>query len=156
MWNGEIPQGKTLRVGFDIGGVISRYPAQMKELMRALTTGGVEVFLVTDMNKADALKAREANGLDFIPESNVLSANWNDHGDLCKTEVIRQYGLDVLIDDRPDYASSGDFIGLVLSPRPHVPYYHPTWKNEGTPAKVVPPEEYEEFLAWKARGEPAT
>jgi hypothetical protein len=157
-----------VKVAFDIGGLISRYPNMMKELMSSLIRGGSEVFILTDMNPRDALAACRENGLmgfighkgipksmdvehDWsIRESWILSADWSRHGDLCKSELMELYEIDILIDDRPDYAASGDFIGLVLSPRPDVPYYSPEWVNKSTPAVCVPPEEYEAFKSWKA------
>jgi hypothetical protein len=66
---------------------------------------------------------------------------------------MAEHRIDILIDDRPDYCAEGDFIGLVLSPRPSVPYYHPAWVNKSTPAVCVPPEEYEEFKRWKSSQE---
>lgn len=161
----------SLRVAFDIGGVISRYPEKMKDFMEALHRGGAEVMIVTDMNQADALACCRENGLmEFvghkgipktddvehdwsIRQSWVVSADWSRDGDLCKSNVVEECEIDILIDDRPDYVATGDFIGLVLSPRPGVPYYAAGWSNKSTPAVCVPPEEYEEYRAWKAARE---
>jgi hypothetical protein len=139
-----------VKIAFDIGGVISRYPERMMQMMSALLRGGVEVYIITDMNQRDALATCEQNSLlAIIGPERVFSADWSAHGDRCKTEVCKKLGIDVLIDDRPDYCAEGDFIGLVLSPRPHVPYYASGWSNAGTSAVCVPPEEYESFKKWK-------
>ena len=139
-----------MKVAFDIGGVISRYPECMRWLIAALIRGGAQVYVLTDMKKEDALAAlRENQLIHLFAEDHVLSADWSDHGDLCKSVVCEREGIRVLIDDRPDYLAHGDFIGLALSPRPRVPYYHPTWINRSTPAVCVPPEEYEDFKAWR-------
>jgi hypothetical protein len=150
------PLNGKLKVAFDIGGVVSRYPTHMRELMYALKTAGQEIFILTDMNKKDAISAIQHNDLrawtDSIPlfdDDHILSADWSAHGDLCKTKLMEEHGIHILIDDRPDYVAFGSFIGLVLAPRA-VPYYHPTWINKSTPAVMVPPEEMEEFMAWKA------
>lgn len=141
-----------MRVAFDIGGLISRYPKEMKRLMEALSDGGVEVHIVTDMNAGDAWNACVNNGLDLLVDPRrVHSCDWSQHGDLCKTEMMERMGIDILIDDRPDYCASGKFIGLVLSPRPHIDYYHRSWNKGMTPAVMVPPEEWEAFQAWKAQ-----
>lgn len=143
-------KNRVLRVGFDIGGVISRYPVEMKAIMWALVLGGAEIYIVTDMNPTDAAAACRENDLDtIVPADHIISANWSDHGDLCKTKVIERLKLDFMLDDRADYCAAGDFIGFVLSPRPHVPYYHKTWVNRSTPAVCVPPEQYEEFQKWR-------
>jgi len=140
-----------MKVAFDVGGLISRYPIQMKAMMKALIAGGVEVYILTDMNQQDARAACETNGIDFISQDRILSADWSCHGDLCKTRMCEAHGIDILLDDRPDYTAHGDFIGLNLSPRPHTPYYADGWVNKNTPAVCVPPEEYEEFKRWKAK-----
>src|SRR5688500_10946570 len=105
-----------MKIAFDIGGTISRYPTTFIRMMKALQDGGVEVFILTDMNNADAMKLCEQNDIDFIDESRILSADWNTYGDLCKSRLMQQHSIDILIDDRPDYCATGPFIGLVLSP----------------------------------------
>ncbi len=147
-----------LKVAFDLGGLISRYPGEMKTLMACLIRSGAEVFILTDMNHIDARRAITENNLGgFISadwSKHILSADWSKHGDLCKTILMEMHKINILIDDRPNYAAIGNFIGLVLSPRPHVPYYHNTWVNRSTPAVMVPPDEYEAFKQWKAEREP--
>lgn len=137
-------------IAFDIGGVISRYPEQMRELMLAFQAAGTDVRVLTDMCPDDARASLNANGFDFMPDDKIHSADWTAHGDRCKSEVIRREGIDVLIDDRPDYCAEGDFIGLVLSPRPQKPYYATEWVNPRSSLTFVPTTEYEAFLAWKA------
>jgi hypothetical protein len=140
-----------MKIAFDIGGVISRYPAPMKLLMQALMDGGVDVHVLTDMCPDDAHTCLHDNGFEFIPNDNVHSADWTQHGDRCKTEVIHREGFDILIDDRPDYCAEGDFIGLVLSPRPQKPYYATEWVNHRSALTFVPTSEYEAYIAWKAQ-----
>lgn len=145
-----------MKIAFDIGGVISRYPNQMKELMHDLWQSGNEIYILTDMNQVDAIACINENDLNYCvgdlfdrrPER-ILSADWSKYGDRCKTVLMDKHDIDILIDDRPDYCAEGGFIGLTLSPRPGVPYYHETWINRSTPAVMVPPEEYEEFKKWR-------
>jgi hypothetical protein len=137
-----------VKVAFDIGGLVSRHPALMCDMMRALAAGGVDVYVLTDMNPRDAYTACRDNAVPVRPDR-ILSANWAEHGDLCKTKLVELHGIDVLVDDRPDYCASGDFVGLVLSPRPEVPYNHPDWVNRTSQTVCVPPEHYEEFLEWQ-------
>ncbi len=141
-----------MKVAFDIGGVLSRYPDTFMGLMENLREGwDVEIYIVTDMNSDDAWAAVVENKFDLlVKRERVLSADWSKHGDLCKTKVCEEHGIDILIDDRPDYVAQGNFIGLILSPRPDVPYYAKGWVNKSTPAVCVPPEEYEEFQKWKS------
>jgi hypothetical protein len=139
-----------MKIGIDIGGVISRYPSQMMMLIDTFNATGHQVYILTDMAYDDAVGALRENGFgDFIGASRIISCDWPKHGDLCKTIKAEELGLDILIDDRPDYLASGYFIGLCLSPRPNVPYYHPSWVNKSTPTVCVPPEEYEAFKRWR-------
>ncbi len=40
--------------------------------------------------------------------------------------LMKKRAIDIMIDDRPDYVSEGVPIGLILAPRPHTPYFHPS------------------------------
>lgn len=117
-----------MRIAFDIGGVISKYPDQMMEMMKALIAGGQDVYILTDMSKETAVPMCRMNGIDFIDDDHILCADWGAYHDRAKTVVCESMGIDVLIDDRPDYAAEGNFIGMVLSPRPRKPYYAGSWK----------------------------
>lgn len=140
-----------VKMAFDIGGVLSRYPKTMASLVQALHRGGIELYVVTDMKKDIALQTlRDNNFLQWFDEDHVLSADWSTHGDLCKTVLCEEHGIQILVDDRPDYVAQGAFVGLALSPRPHQAYYHLSWINHTSMTVCVPPEEYEEFKAWRA------
>jgi hypothetical protein len=119
---------KRYKIGFDIGGTISKFPDQMLALMRALTTSAeFEVFIVTDMKREDAISSLEKNSI-VVDRDHLICADWSKNMDLCKSIVMKERGIDIMIDDRPDYITEGVPIGLALMPRPHLPYFHPTWK----------------------------
>lgn len=119
-----------MKIAFDIGGVITRYPAEMKTLMRALQAGGIDVHIMSDIPMDTLRTLIELNDLAFIPVSNVHSADWAADQDMCKSKMCESLGIDMLIDDRPDYCAVGNFIGLVVSPRPATTsYYAEGWKN---------------------------
>lgn len=142
---------RSLRIGIDIGGCITRYPSVFAALGHVLITGGAKVYIVTDMSKGDAVASMHANKLGWLlSNSTLLNANWSELNDLCKTRLIEEHEIDIMIDDRPDYVAEGNFVGLVVSPRPSVPYYHPKWVNKSTSIVCVPPEEYEDFKSWRA------
>ena len=116
------------RIGFDIGGTISKYPEQMLALMRALMRSNeFEVFIITDMKREDALSSLGKNNI-HIGSSHLLCADWDQHGDLCKSVLMQEHHIDIMIDDRPDYITEGVPVALLLMPRPHFPYFHATWK----------------------------
>ncbi len=120
-------------MAFDIGGVISRYPEQMRALMLALVRGGAEVHVLTDMPRETARACLNANGFGFVTDGHLHCADWSEHGDLCKTRVCEAQRFDVLVDDRPDYVAAGEFIGLVTAPRPGRGYYAPEWRKPPAP-----------------------
>ena len=119
-----------MKIAFDIGGVITRYPVAMKTMMRALQAGGVDVHILSDIPIDILRKLVEINDLNFIPAENVHSADWAADQDMCKSKMCESLGIDMLIDDRPDYCAVGNFIGLVVSPRPATTsYYAEGWNN---------------------------
>lgn len=70
-------------VAFDIGGVISRYPEKMKEMMQALIQGGIDVRVVTDIPFEKAWRLLCLNGFDFLSKGQLHSGDWAIHGDIC-------------------------------------------------------------------------
>lgn len=117
------------RVGFDIGGVISKYPDIMKALMRALAVSPEhEVFVITDMPRAVAEKALAANDIPCDDE-HLLCCDFGAHQDMCKAIMAETHGIDMMIDDRPDYVATGFPLGLIVSPRPALPYEASSWKK---------------------------
>ena len=115
-----------LRIAFDLGGVLMKHPQVLGGMMHALAAGGAEVHVLTDMPPHVALPMVEANGLPVPPER-VHCVDFSAHGDMCKTLRATEVGFDVVVDDRPDYVAVGDFVGLVVSPRPRLPYQSSLW-----------------------------
>lgn len=120
----------TLRVSFDIGGVLSKYP-EFKEMALALQRGGAEVFVVTDMHPREtSLKMLRENGFDFIPEDHILNADYTAHGEDCKAALIKEHGIQIHIDDFAGYCAHTEGISLFVWPNPEKPYYHDDWKAD--------------------------
>jgi len=118
-----------MKIAFDIGGVLTRHTAKMKEIMATLERGGAEVHVVTDMPLNKAMDLCIANGItDIIPISRIHSADWDCHQELCKTILCEELGIEALFDDHGPYLHTGNFIGFLLTPRPSLPYYSNEWK----------------------------
>lgn len=121
------------KVGFDIGGTLTKFPEHMLALMQALHNSPLfDVYIITDMSQEQAEKALRANNVFSmvpLPLERLLCADWTAHGDLCKHEIIKAHSLDIVIDDRPDYITESPLIGLCVMPRPRLPYVHPAWKT---------------------------
>lgn len=117
-----------LRVSFDIGGVITRYPRQVRALMWALIHGGVEVFVLTDMARETAVALLRQNGFPFVGEDHVIGADWNAHEDRCKDVEMRRLRIDVHFDDFAPYCvTSDDTMTLMVWPKPSLPYNAAEW-----------------------------
>lgn len=115
------------RIGIDIGGVISKYPAEFKALIRALSQSTeFEVFIITDMPKSDARIVLKDNHID-ICDSKLLCSDWIKDGDLCKTVLMKEHKIDIMIDDRLDYIMQGVHLGLFVIPRPESGYFAKEW-----------------------------
>jgi len=123
----------TVRIAFDIGGVLSKYPAILRELAHALITGGAEVFVITDMrDHAGTLALLEANGFGFIPADRVRCAEYGRHGEGCKAELLRELGIQIMLDDFIGYvAEPGCPIRCLVMPDASRPYYDDSWITTG-------------------------
>jgi hypothetical protein len=120
-----------MRISFDIGGVISRYPKQMKMLIWALLQSCIDVYVVTDMPWPTARELLNSNGFDCIDDDHLKSADWNTHGDRCKAMLLKQLAIDIHFDDYPAYCVTDcDTIGMFVWPVPSKPFSAPGWKTK--------------------------
>lgn len=123
----------TIRIGFDLGGVLSKYPEIFLPFVKALMAGGAEVYVITDMHeRSKTLDMLARNGFDIIPEKNVFNSDYNTHGELCKAVVLRENNIDILIDDFPGYLTEGCPVRLQICPDPYKSYYADSWKTDGS------------------------
>lgn len=126
-----------LRVSFDIGGVLSKYPHVFRPMVSALIKGGAVVYVLTDIpDHAKATKLVWDNGF-HVDADHVLCADWNEHGDSCKAEVLKAHGIHLHIDDFAPYCAHGECLSLFAWPNPELPYYHEDFVHDdalGVPA----------------------
>lgn len=128
---------RQVRVAFDIGGVLSKYPDQFRRLIDRLTDprptfSNVEVFVITDMHDVkEVRKMLRDNGFYRIPEQNIYCADYKKHGEGCKAELLRELKIDLFFDDFLGYMMlPGDTIRCLILPDPHKPYWHETWETK--------------------------
>ena len=121
------------RIALDIGGVISKYPAQFRSMAQALQQSGMwEVFVLTDMHDPEmTLKMVHGNGFEFIPPENIINSDYQQHGEGCKMVNIDEYEIDVFLDDFIGYVAHTSAINLLVFPNMYKPYYAPEWKTDG-------------------------
>lgn len=126
-----------MKIGFDIGGVISKYPEQLRRLIRTLLIES-EIFVITDQhNKEDVYKVLLDNAFGFISPKNVYCCDYETHGNMAKAVLIKQLELDIFIDDFDGYLQWDSSLGpqpilLKVMPDAYKPYWHETWECEGS------------------------
>lgn len=147
-----------MKIGFDIGGVISKYPEQFKNLISGMLLRNI--YIITDMHpKEEVCKVLIANGLYSTYESNGLAAqtkseyhgsfytgivhpdnvycaDYEKHGNLAKAILIKELALDMFIDDFDGYLQWDSSLGpqpilLKVAPDAFKPYWHDSWKTDG-------------------------
>lgn len=119
-----------MRIAFDIGGVLSKYPDILRPLALLLQHAGVDVLVITDMHDHAAVVGVLAlNGFEFIPPANVFTADYDKHGEGCKAELLKELRVDVFLDDFIGYVVPGGApVRLLVMPDASRPYYHESWK----------------------------
>ena len=122
-----------LRISFDIGGVLSKYPDTFRKLVNVLLASpDVEVFVLTDIHDHEkSVRMVQDNGFN-VPSERILNSDYDTHGEACKAEVIKQYEIEIHIDDFPGYCDHNECINLFVWPNQEKSYYHDDWKTDGT------------------------
>lgn len=122
-----------MKIAFDIGGVLCKYPNEFRKMLHALSVGDVEVHVITDQHDRDyTLKQLQDNGFGFIPPERVHNSDYAKYGEMCKAVVMKRVGIDMLIDDFPgymtwDYRLGTPPIRLQIQSDPYKPYWSDQW-----------------------------
>lgn len=119
-----------MKVAFDVGGVISKYPDTFRELIVVLRmVNTIDVFVISDMHPKE--KIVEVLKLNNIPvrDSNVYSADYDKHGEFCKAWLCRSLDIDILVDDFVGYVADGSHIRMLVMPDSTKPYWSNKWKT---------------------------
>lgn len=127
-----------MKIAFDIGGWISRYPDLTREMMACLERGGAEVIVMTDMPCDTSHTVLAMN--DFIATvhfSSVVNVDWNLHKERSKAEACREHGVDLLIDDYAPYCVGDGFAALMVWPKHEHPYDAAEWIKERIHATIT-------------------
>lgn len=122
-----------LRISFDIGGVLSKYPDQFRPLVTALLASPlVDVFVLSDMKPhARAVAFCHDNGFPVLP-GRIICCDYEAHGELCKAVAMRELCIAIHLDDFPGYLAEGCPVRLLVMPDPSRDYYHEAWKTDGS------------------------
>ena len=112
----------TMKLAFDIGGVLGKYPDVFLPMISALGHGGAEVFVITDISEKKLAQGQlNKYGYNIMPDK-ILCADFEKFGDRCKSVLIKEHGIDVLVDDHPGYCADSGCVSLFVWPDPHIPY----------------------------------
>lgn len=132
---GKSASGASVKVGFDIGGVLSKYPDLLRPVVNALLASpDIEVHVLSDMHpRKKCVAAVTSNGFN-VPTCNIHSCDYSTHGEECKAVKAREIGLHVLVDDFPGYVATlgAPTLRLLAMPDPTLDYYHESWCTDGT------------------------
>lgn len=129
-----------MKIAFDIGGVLSKYPDILRPLVKLLCFRGpdpaydIETFVISDMKPhAKAVAFCHDNGFD-VPADRIICADYDTHGENCKAIACEGLGIDILMDDFPGYVAQigSPRVRLLVMPDPSLPYYDDSWKTDGS------------------------
>jgi len=122
-----------MRIAFDIGGVISKYPEEFRAVMAAFEAMGHTNILITDMpNKSEILEILRLNDV-LVPEDLVFCADHAIYGEMCKAVLLKELQVDLFIDDFLGYLAWDSRFGsapirLMVMPDASKPYWHDSWR----------------------------
>jgi hypothetical protein len=123
-----------MKIAFDLGGVLSKYPNQFRQMILALSTApDIEVHVITDQHDRDyTLQQLKDNGFGMIPAERIYNADYAKYGEMCKAVIIYEHKIDMLVDDFPgymvwDYRLGPAPIRLHLQSDPYTPYWSKDW-----------------------------
>jgi hypothetical protein len=126
---------RALRVAFDIGGVLSKYPEVCRRWVLAMSLGQVDLYVLTDMHDSEKILRQLGDNRLMPPFSaaNVYPADYAIYGEACKAILCRELDIDILIDDFPGYLvwpwpEIPAPMRLQVVPDPFRPYWSPGWK----------------------------
>lgn len=121
-----------MKIAFDVGGVLSKYPHVLRPWIEDMLFKSVaDIYVISDMHpKEKIVSMLKLNGFDFL--GNVYSADYKAHGEKCKAVLCKELGIDILVDDFMGYLTDGDHLRLLVMPNTLEPYYHDSWKTDGS------------------------
>ena len=134
-----------IKIAFDIGGVLSKYPKEFKQIIKCLHMGNldnlrfsteelVEIHIISDIKpKEKATKFVHDNGF-AIPYNRIHVADYEKYGENCKAVLCEELGIDIMIDDHMGYLNEPGKppVRLLVMPDQYKPYYHDSWKTDGS------------------------
>ena len=136
-----------LKIGFDIGGVISKYPNEFTEIIGAFHKDDHLIYVITDMHpKTKVLETLSENGFiikrelnDHLPglihPDRVYSADYEKYGNMAKAVIIKELGIQIFVDAFEGYLCWDSRLGpqpilFKVQPDAFKPYWHNDWQTK--------------------------
>lgn len=122
-----------LKIGFDIGGVISKYPTVFRKLIR-FAPDFWKIYIVTDQHPKDEVnKILFENNIN-IAYSEIYCADYEKYGNMAKAVLIKELAIDIFIDDFDAYLQWDSSLGpqpilLKVMADAYKPYWADSWKT---------------------------
>lgn len=123
-----------LKIGIDMGGVLSKYPEILIPLVNsiAMNIADIEVHILSDISPKEKIQDWLDRNNVYVNPENVHSCDYAEHGELCKAIKCKELNIDILMDDFIGYLTEGAPIRLLVMPDAQRPYYHDDWKTDGS------------------------
>lgn len=141
-----------MKIAFDIGGVLSKYPTEFKTIIErfldddydkvfCMNAGGEcqyypdssNIYVITDQHpKEQVLSILHNNGFDYLKLENIYCADYSKYGEMCKAVLLKDLKIDIFIDDFPGYLNWNYGWGqpplrLFVWPDASRSYHHKDW-----------------------------
>lgn len=133
-----------MKIAFDIGGVLSKYPDIFRPLVERLLlapavisvreNGSVDVHVISDMKPHEKAVAYCHDNGFLVPPERIHCADYEADGEACKALLCASLGIDILVDDHGGYVCTPGSppVRLLVMPDPSRPYYDDDWKTDGS------------------------
>lgn len=125
-----------MKIAFDIGGVISKYPNEFRKLITCLVYP-FELHVITDQHpKEEVIKVLYDNNFGHFQKEYIHCADYEKYGGFAKAVILKELAIDIFIDDFDGYLQWDSSFGpqpilLKVQPDAFKPYWHDDWKTEG-------------------------
>ncbi len=132
-----------MRIEFDIGGVLSKYPLEFRTLINTLGID-CDIFIITDQHpKEEVMKVLKNNHfldyvennhfLDYVEPWNIYCADYEKYGNMAKAVLIKELEIEIFFDDFDGYLQWDSSLGpqpilLKVMPDAFKPYWSDDWK----------------------------
>lgn len=135
-----------MKIGFDVGGVISKYPNEFKRIISSFNYenesssghGIIDLYIISDIFPIDyTWQMLVKNGISYyFDKKNVHSANYEKYGNMAKAVLIKELNLDIFVDDFDGYLQWDSSLGtqpllLRVMPDAFKPYWSDDWRCDG-------------------------